>query len=49
MCIRDSQLPDPDEQAPFVYVFDLFGVPGAEMIMSIVIFTAVCSVLNSGL
>lgn len=44
-----NQLPDPDEQAPFVYVFDLFGVPGAEMIMSIVIFTAVCSVLNSGL
>ena len=24
-----NQLPDPDEQAPFVYVFDLFGVPGA--------------------
>ena len=44
-----NQLPDPDEQAPFVYVFDLFGVPGAEMIMSTVIFTAVCSVLNSGL
>lgn len=44
-----NELPDPDVQAPFVYVFDLFGVPGAEMIMSIVIFTAVCSVLNSGL
>ncbi|KMK73973.1 GABA permease [Kocuria rhizophila] len=44
-----DELPDPDVQAPFVYVFDLFGVPGAEMIMSIVIFTAVCSVLNSGL
>lgn len=44
-----NELPDPDQQAPFAHVFDRFGVPGAEMIMSIVIFTAVCSVLNSGL
>nr|WP_314315613.1 amino acid permease [Kocuria rhizophila] len=44
-----NQLPDPDVQAPFAHVFERFGVPGAEMIMSLVIFTAVCSVLNSGL
>lgn len=43
-----DELPSPDVIAPFSYVFDLFGVPGAETIMSIVIFTAVISVLNSG-
>lgn len=43
-----NQLPDPAVIAPFSYVFSLFGVPGAEVIMSIVIFTAVISVLNSG-
>ncbi|GEK80192.1 amino acid permease [Agrococcus baldri] len=43
-----DQLPSPDEIAPFSYVFQQFGVPGAEMIMSLVIFTAVISVLNSG-
>lgn len=44
-----DSLPDPDVQAPFAYVFSLFGLPGAGLIMEIVIFTAVCSVLNSGL
>ena len=44
-----NELPDPKSTAPFAYVFGLFGLPGAGLIMSIVIFTAVCSVLNSGL
>ena len=44
-----NQLPDPAEIAPFTYVFSLFGLPGAELVMSLIIFTAVCSVLNSGL
>jgi len=44
-----NELPDPEVKAPFAYVFGLFGLPGADLIMSIVIFTAVCSVLNSGL
>ncbi|MGL3805485.1 amino acid permease [Paeniglutamicibacter sp. R2-26] len=44
-----NQLPDPAEIAPFTYVFSLFGMPGAELVMSLIIFTAVCSVLNSGL
>lgn len=43
-----NQLPAPSVIAPFTYVFSLFGVPGAEMIMGLVIFTAVISVLNSG-
>jgi GABA permease len=43
-----DELPSPDVVAPFTYVFTMFGVPGAEMIMSLVIFTAVISVLNSG-
>lgn len=43
-----NQLPDPSVIAPFTYVFSLFGVPGAEIIMGLVIFTAVISVLNSG-
>ncbi|QCR18161.1 amino acid permease [Agrococcus sp. SGAir0287] len=43
-----DELPSPDVIAPFSYVFDLFGVPGAETIMQLVIFTAVISVLNSG-
>ena len=44
-----NELPDPDDRAPFVYVFSLFGLPGAGLIMDVVIFTAVCSVLNSGM
>ena len=44
-----NQLPDPAEVAPFTYVFSLFGLPGADLVMSLIIFTAVCSVLNSGL
>lgn len=43
-----NELPDPSVIAPFTYVFSLFGVPGAETIMNVVIFTAVISVLNSG-
>jgi GABA permease len=43
-----NQLPEPSVIAPFTYVFSLFGVPGAEMVMGLVIFTAVISVLNSG-
>lgn len=44
-----NQLPDPKDVAPFTYVFSLFGLPGADLVMSLIIFTAVCSVLNSGL
>ncbi|MFJ3958795.1 amino acid permease [Arthrobacter sp. NPDC090010] len=44
-----NQLPDPKERAPFAYLFGLYGLPGAEVVMSAVILTAVCSVLNSGL
>ncbi|WP_304348652.1 amino acid permease [Corynebacterium frankenforstense] len=46
-----NQLPDPTDvaTAPFTYVLHLFGVPGAAQIMGLVIFTAVLSVLNSGL
>lgn len=44
-----NQLPDPSDNAPFAYIFGLFGVPGAQTIMTAVILTAVCSVLNSGL
>jgi GABA permease len=43
-----NQLPEPSVIAPFTYVFSLFGVPGAEIVMGLVIFTAVISVLNSG-
>lgn len=43
-----NQLPNPSVIAPFTYVFSLFGVPGAEVVMGLVIFTAVISVLNSG-
>lgn len=43
-----NQLPDPSVIAPFTHLFSLFGVPGAEVIMGLVIFTAVISVLNSG-
>lgn len=35
--------------APFTQVFALLGLPGAAMIMQLIIFTAVISVLNSGL
>ncbi|KAB1656697.1 amino acid permease [Pseudoclavibacter chungangensis] len=44
-----NELPDPSDIAPFAYIFGLFGLPGAELVMSAVILTAVCSVLNSGL
>ncbi|QIK64357.1 amino acid permease [Leucobacter viscericola] len=46
-----DELPEPTNvaTAPFTYVFTLFGLPGAAMVMQLVIFTAVISVLNSGL
>lgn len=44
-----NQLPNPKEIAPFAYIFQLFGLPGAKVFMTAVILTAVCSVLNSGL
>lgn len=44
-----NELPKPKVEAPFAHIFGLFGLPGASVIMSAVILTAVCSVLNSGL
>ncbi|MEV0703552.1 amino acid permease [Saccharopolyspora sp. NPDC050389] len=44
-----SELPDPEEEAPFARIFGLFGLPGAGLVMSAVVLTAACSVLNSGL
>ncbi|WP_309066668.1 amino acid permease [Microbacterium sp.] len=46
-----NELPEPTDvaNAPFTYVLSLFGIPGAAVIMQLVIFTAVISVLNSGL
>lgn len=35
--------------APFTYLFEKFGIPAASIIMELVIFSAVVSVLNSGL
>lgn len=51
MIIPWDELPVPSsvEYAPFTLVFEKFGVPGAATIMQLVIFTAVISVLNSGL
>ncbi len=46
-----DELPAPTNvaNAPFTIVFTKFGLPGAAMIMQLIIFTAVISVLNSGL
>ena len=46
-----NELPEPVNvaTAPFTYVFSLFGLPGAAAVMQLIIFTAVISVLNSGL
>lgn len=51
MVVPWDELPEPVNvaTAPFTYVFSLLGVPGAAAIMQIIIFTAVISVLNSGL
>ena len=51
MVIPWNELPVPKDVsvAPFTLVFERFGVPGAAVIMQLVIFTAVISVLNSGL
>ncbi|MGQ3383304.1 amino acid permease [Glutamicibacter sp. TV12E] len=51
MVIPWDELPEPVNvaAAPFTQVFELLGLPGAAMIMQLVIFTAVISVLNSGL
>jgi GABA permease len=44
-----NELPNPKQEAPFAYAFALFGLPGAGVVMSAVVLTAACSVLNSGL
>ncbi|MCQ9368784.1 amino acid permease [Brevibacterium sp. 50QC2O2] len=49
MAVPWNELPDPSITAPFAYIFGMFGLPGASTIMEIVLFTAVISVLNSGL
>jgi GABA permease len=51
MVVPWNELPEPVNvaTAPFTYVFTLLGIPGAAAIMQIIIFTAVISVLNSGL
>lgn len=51
MVIPWDELPEPVNvaAAPFTQVFALLGLPGAAIIMQLIIFTAVISVLNSGL
>ncbi len=51
MVIPWDELPEPVNvaAAPFTKVFELLGLTGAAIIMQMVIFTAVISVLNSGL
>lgn len=51
MVVPWNELPEPVNvaTAPFTYVFSLLGLPGAAMVMQLIIFTAVISVLNSGL
>lgn len=51
MVIPWDELPEPVNvaAAPFTQVFALLGLPGAAVIMQLIIFTAVISVLNSGL
>ncbi|MFS0714259.1 amino acid permease [Microbacterium sp. 2P01SA-2] len=46
-----DELPAPTDvaNAPFTVALSRFGIPGADVIMQLVIFTAVISVLNSGL
>jgi GABA permease len=39
----------PSGSSPFAAAFERFGIPGAETIVNVVVFTAVLSVLNSGL
>lgn len=51
MAIPWNELPTATgvSNAPFTVLFDKFGIPAASNIMELVIFTAVLSVLNSGL
>ncbi|APF41745.1 GABA permease [Neomicrococcus aestuarii] len=51
MVIPWDELPKPTDvtNAPFTLVFSMLGLPGAAVIMQLIIFTAVISVLNSGL
>ncbi len=51
MAVPWDQLPDATgvETAPFTVIFEKFGIPAASVIMELVIFSAVVSVLNSGL
>lgn len=44
-----NQLPPASEMGPYAYLFEQYGIPGAGAIMSAVVLTAVCSVLNSGI
>lgn len=44
-----NQLPDPKDTPPFTYIFDLYGIPAAGTLMTAVILSAACSVLNSGM
>ncbi|WP_091529422.1 amino acid permease [Microlunatus soli] len=46
-----NKLPEATDvtNAPFTYIFHRLGIPAADVIMQLVIFTAVISVLNSGL
>ena len=46
-----NELPAPTDvtNAPFTLVFAKFGLPGAAVIMQLIIFTAVISVLNLSL
>ncbi|MER7081567.1 gamma-aminobutyrate:proton symporter, AAT family (TC 2.A.3.1.5) [Saccharopolyspora kobensis] len=39
----------PVESSPYAAAFSRFGLPGAEVVVNVVVFTAVISVLNSGL
>ncbi|KAA5830128.1 amino acid permease [Saccharopolyspora hirsuta] len=39
----------PTEGSPYAAAFARFGLPGAEVVVNVVVFTAVISVLNSGL
>lgn len=51
MVIPWDELPAPTDvaHAPFTLVFARLGLPGADVVMQLIIFTAVLSVLNSGL
>lgn len=39
----------PEKPGPFAHAFGLFGLPGADTVMNVVVLTAAISVLNSGI